>query len=127
MADCGVCIGTGYDCCDGSPEICETRWPRARKEHRCGECGATVRKGEEYQRISGKYDGEFFDEKTCIDCAEVRDAFTCEAPPIFGQLWADMKEFVFPALTTSCFDKMQTPRGKQFLREEWMKWKGLRK
>jgi hypothetical protein len=39
-------------------------------------------------------------------------------------LWPDMEE-VFGKLTTSCFDKLQTPEAKAELRRRWMEWKGL--
>jgi hypothetical protein len=127
MSDCGVCIG-GYDC-DGSPEFSDNRWPKARKEHQCGECARNILRGEVYNRWSGKYDGEFFDEITCSECAEIRSAFTCaeydQTGPPAGQLWADIKDMMFPNLTTACFDKLQTPEAKAELRRRWMKWKGL--
>jgi hypothetical protein len=127
MSDCGVCIG-GYDC-DGYAEIYETRWPKARKEHRCGECARVIPKGEVYQRVSGKFDGEFFDDITCSQCAEIRSAFTCterdQTGPPAGELWSDIKEMMFPHLTTACFDKLQTPEAKTFLRAQWMRWKGI--
>jgi hypothetical protein len=125
MSDCGVCIGISYGDCDGEPEICETRWPKSRKDRHCGECNRIIQRGETYQRCSGKFDGRFYDEVTCIGCAEVRDAFTCDVPPPFGQLWSEIKEFIFPHLNTSCFDKLDTPQGKQFFRTQWMKWKGF--
>jgi hypothetical protein len=127
MSDCGVCIG-GYDC-DGYAEFQETRWPKARKEHVCGECERKIIKGETYHRWSGKYDGEFFDDITCAQCAEIRAAFTCaeydQTGPPQGELWNDIREAMFPRMTTACFDKLQTLEAKTFLRERWMKWKGL--
>jgi len=41
---------------------------RAKKEHKCSMCGETIKVGERYCRYSGKYDGEFFDEKQCLFC-----------------------------------------------------------
>ena len=125
MSDCGVCIGIGYGDCDGAPEICNTRWPKAKKEHKCCECNRTILIGEEYERSSGKFDGSFWDEKTCNECAEIRIAFTCEVPPPFGELWSEITEYAFPNLNTSCFDRLDTPAAKSFLRERWLKWKGL--
>ena len=125
MSDCGVCIGLDYGDCDGYPEIQEVRWPRAKKEHRCGECNRAIAKGENYQRCSGKFDGEFYDEKTCAQCAEIRSALSCEAWPVFGEMWNEIEEFAFPQMTTTCFDKLSTVAAKELLRSRWMAWKGL--
>jgi hypothetical protein len=128
MSDCGVCIG-GYDC-DGYPEFSDFSWPKARKEHKCGDCNKTIPKGEKYQRWAGKFDGEMFTEKRCAICVEIRDAFTCtesdQTGPPNGELWSDIAEYMFPHLTTACFDKLQTPEAKAELRRRWMEWRGLR-
>jgi len=125
MGDCGVCIGISYGDCDGTPEVSNLRWPKARKEYRCCECERAIPKGEIYERASGKFDGEFYDQKTCEQCAEIRQSFSCEAPPPFGELWEEITDYLFPALTTTCFDKLITPQAKELLRVRWMKWKGL--
>lgn len=122
MSDCGVCLGGDYG--DGEPyEWSECRYPRARKDHKCGECGRTIAKGEKYQRFSGKFDGELCDNVTCGQCAEIRDVFSCEAWPIWGELWCDVREVLFPQLTTACFAKLRTPEAREFLRAKWMEWK----
>lgn len=127
MSDCGVCIG-GYDA-DGMPEFHEVRWPKARKDHRCEDCNEVIPKGIVYQRYSGKFDGEFYDIITCSICSEIRSAFTCseydQTGPPPGELWADIAEMMFPRLTTACFEKLETPQAKEFLRTRWMRWKGL--
>ena len=127
MSDCGFCIG-GYDC-DGYPEFSDLAWPKARKEHRCGECARTILKGEVYNRWSGKFDGELFRYKTCAQCYEIRLAFSCtesdQTGPPQGELWSDIYEMMFPRLTTACFDKLQTPQAKAFLQKKWIEWKGI--
>lgn len=55
-------------------ELYEERFRRARKEHKCGECGRTIREGERYSYTSMKFEGEFSDHKTCVRCDRVRDA-----------------------------------------------------
>jgi hypothetical protein len=42
---------------------------RARREHKCGECGRTIAKGEFYVRSSGKWDGLCNSFKHCEHCA----------------------------------------------------------
>ena len=124
MNDCDVCIG-GFDVDLAASSTMAT--PKARKEHRCSECLRTILKGEIYQRVSlldRDYGWETF--ITCATCAEIRKAFTCDGPETFGgMLWNDMVDYAFPDLNESCFDKLQTVEAKKYLRERWMKWKGL--
>lgn len=47
----------------------ETR--RARKQHTCCECGATIEKGEEYQNISGIWDRKYDHFKRCMPCEDL--------------------------------------------------------
>ena len=123
MSDCGVCIGGGdYD---GTPEFSHISTPKARKDHKCLECRRAIRRGSQYERTSGKFDGNIYSDAVCLECAEIRDAFYCgEGAYIVGDLWEQMGE-CFPALTTGCFDRLTTPAAKAFLRDRWLKWKGL--
>lgn len=124
MSDCGVCL---YSDCDGymsAYDFCEVRTPKARKEHRCCECGKTIRIGERYERYAGKYDGDFCSIVTCLICAEIADAFYCDSRLYGGGLWEGMHE-IMGELKSSCFDKLQTPEAKAELQRRWMEWKGL--
>jgi hypothetical protein len=122
MSECGVCLGGDFG--DGEPyEFSEMRWPKARKEHKCGECGRTIQSGEKYQSFRGKCDGDFYHEITCHQCAEIREVFSCEAWPMWGELWNDAREVLFPVLTTACFAKLRTPEAREFLRAKWIEWK----
>lgn len=40
----------------------------ARKEHRCDECRRTIRVGEPYRSMRGKYDGRFYVVNHCAHC-----------------------------------------------------------
>ena len=124
MSDCGFCVGS--DGMDGEyPEFSEIRNVIAKKFHRCCECNREIKPGEKYQYYVSKFDGEFMAEKTCNECAEIRSCFSCGGGwPCFGELWNEMTEG-FPALTTGCFDKLDTPEAKSFLQRRWMEWKGL--
>lgn len=46
--------------------------PRARKEHRCGECRRTIPVGEQYERTSGLYDSKWDVYCTCQHCQRAR-------------------------------------------------------
>jgi len=47
--------------------------PKARKQHKCCECGRAILPGERYESMSGKLDGEIERLKTCEHCASARD------------------------------------------------------
>lgn len=65
MSDC-------YCDYDGpSPEFFHESLPKARKEHRCDECGGKVKPGETYRLIVGKWDGDLNTFKACPDCLEL--------------------------------------------------------
>ena len=54
------------------PEFfCETT-PRARKTHRCCECYGDISPGERYQKIVGKWCGDFATFKVCEPCQRLR-------------------------------------------------------
>jgi hypothetical protein len=122
MSECGVCIGSEPDgMCDFYRK--ETR--KSRKEHTCCECGEIIQKGEEYEVSSGKYDGRFFFNKTCAICDEIKMAFLDPQMNAMetGSLWGQMRDYAFPELTTSCFDRLKTAKAKEYLRQRWINWK----
>lgn len=53
--------------------------PKARKPHRCCECGGVIPKGERYFKHLCCYSGDgWFTFKNCFVCEEVREAFEKE-------------------------------------------------
>jgi hypothetical protein len=52
---------------------------RARREHRCSDCGGMIRRGEHYRSLACLFDGEWSCSKRCADCQflihEVERAF----------------------------------------------------
>lgn len=46
---------------------------KARKDHRCCECGGMIKAGETYNSHSGVWDGEPARYKVCPECDELRD------------------------------------------------------
>jgi hypothetical protein len=121
MSDCCVCIG--YDV-DGSCDFFESRTVKARKDQRCCECRSVIHAGDKYEYAAGKYDGDFFTAKTCLFCDSVRDAFACGGSVAYGELWQEMRDYAFPAMTTGCLQKLQ-PEHRGELVRKWQQWKGL--
>lgn len=125
MSTCGISLG-GADY-DGSAEFYTCENVKARKDHRCEECWRVIPKGEKYERTSMKFDGDVSTIKTCIQCAEIRDAFRDpEGEFIMGELWEQMRE-KFSEFTTGCLQELVTPEAKRFVLDKWRKWKGLEK
>ena len=119
MSDCDVCIYSDYEPVEfffGSERKC-------RKPTKCQECGRPIERGTIYHRVGGKYEGEMWSMKVCTDCKEIGDVFYCDGR-LYGNLWDDMQESVFPQLTLSskCFTKLSA-QAKQFVITKWNQWK----
>ena len=120
--DCGVCL-SGYD--GEAAEFYDSRIVRARRDHACYECRRVIVAGATYERITGKWDGEFLSHAFCADCSDISSSLSCDGTREFGNLWGEIEDYVFPALTTGCLAKLQTASAKAYLLERWRKWKGL--
>lgn len=62
-----------YDCyCDyDPPEFHESKRQKARKQHKCCECGGIVVPGEVYDYAVGKWEGDLLTFKTCERCTDL--------------------------------------------------------
>lgn len=124
MGDCNVCIG-GYD--DGEPaQLYQEKMVKARRQHRCYECGRPIQPGSVYERVSGRWEGEFSVYCFCIDCSSISRGLSCGDGRMFGNLWDDVTENLFPEMTTGCLQKIDEPSAKAYLIQRWQEWKGLR-
>lgn len=82
------------------PTLYNATGVKARKEHRCGECKGTIAVGEEYERVTGKWDGKMRTYATCDKCRELRAKVTAnfrtsldwEEGPAFGELYEWIRE-----------------------------------
>jgi len=120
---------------DGESPSCSSRTKRkARKKHRCCECCEAIEKGQMYEYVSGIWDGEPSDYKTCLSCVEIRNHFACDGF-VFGQLWSDLEENFIPDMRAGgpCMEGLsaasklrlfearlawlETEDGKHFLRQ----------
>lgn len=58
---------------DGEPAAFYARaFPKARKTHKCDECGREIAPGELYERVAAKWEGEITTLATCAHCQEAR-------------------------------------------------------
>jgi hypothetical protein len=73
-----------------SPEFySEKQISRARTQHKCNECHRQIMPGEAYQSVSGKWDGDFYVNKTCAHCLELKNYVQAHVPCFcwaFGEL-----------------------------------------
>ena len=107
---------------DAYDEGCSTDFmreetPVARKSYKCCECQREIVKGEKYERVVGKWEGDFATFKTCMDCASIRDAFFCSFS--FSRMFEDLREEIDYAngnLSQDCIAKL-TPRAKDMVLE----------
>lgn len=83
--ECSCSISIDHD---GGPSCYKEKIRTARKKHRCGECLGDINTGEQYEYISGIWDGGLAAEyKTCLDCKSLRDVFFDSWT--YTQVWED--------------------------------------
>lgn len=69
------------------PEVINVTNPRARKDHKCCECGGLIKKGEVYENVWGVWDFDQSTFKTCLECSLIRDSIYRQDEGIpFGEL-----------------------------------------
>jgi hypothetical protein len=67
--------------CDYSyPDFYVDRMVKAKKNHRCDECGRTILAGEKYEYVSAVWEGDFSTCKTCDKCLELRQYTKAHVP-----------------------------------------------
>lgn len=120
MSECGVCL-TADDSC--YTEFLKTRIRTARKIHECCECNGSIPVGQKYEYAWGKTEGELWDCKTCLVCAEIANAFYCDGRMYGGELWEQMNDYAFEQMNTGCLTKLQTAAAKAELVRRWKEWK----
>src|SRR5262245_32137550 len=103
---------------DNPPEVCGTLTVRAKKPQKCCECKETINPGDQYEVVSGKWEGEWSSFKTCAPCADIRKTFCCEGWA-YGFLWADAADGFLETMTTGCLDKLSSAAAKEKLVDMW--------
>ncbi len=94
--DCSVGVD---DCAD----LYRDEFPKARKPHKCYECGESILPGQKYQKSTILFECRWSEYKTCMPCFRVRDRY-CHYGFYFGEL---------RKLTIEClgFDYTEVPEG----------------
>jgi len=74
--------------------------PKARKRHRCDECGMHIEPGEIYERYTGLSEGDFYVNKTCPSCLAIIDWIQAHVPcfcRLYAGLWEMMHDYLWSA------------------------------
>jgi len=90
MPDCGCIYIDDYEVAKCGTQ----KTQKARKEHKCTECGRTIQPGEEYEYYWGVWDYGPETYKTCMDCLSIRESFFCKGY-IFSNLYQDLIEHIY--------------------------------
>lgn len=72
-------------------EFFDSRFVKARKAHQCYECTNEIAVGAQYERVSGKWDGELRTYHFCLPCSEIGNEFSGNGRT-FGLLWEGMEQ-----------------------------------
>lgn len=119
--DCDVCIG-GVEGEEVVGAKIRTLFSDGAVE--CDECELAIPKGQSYERVTGRCEGERLVHNTCELCRQIKRVFSCGEGMPMGCLWSEMEFTAFPRLKTSspCFRQL-SPDAKQFVLDRWNKWK----
>lgn len=64
----------------------------ARVKHTCGECGRTIKPGEQYEDARWVFEGRFEHQATCSICLGIRSLFCGKWS--YGNVWEDVYEYI---------------------------------
>lgn len=76
---------------DYSPDFFVSNIVTARTTHKCCECQDEIRPREQYEKVTGKWEGELDTFHTCQPCKRIRDDYCCGGYE-FGGLWEALHE-----------------------------------
>lgn len=87
--------------CDGpGPDVYDAVIRKAAKPHRCCECGETIETGQHYESVSGLWDGQWSNYKTCPKCAQLQHLLSTETDCCIGHggLQSEVSVYDYPGL-----------------------------
>lgn len=104
-----------YDCvCDyDAPQFYFADIRKARKQHKCEECGAPILPGDRYESVVGKWDGFVDTFKTCERCHDIR-IWTKNNVPCLCWVHGDMIEGCKEAVIEAQYRAKDETRGLYF-------------
>ncbi len=76
-----------------APDVFEQKFPTAKKEYKCCECGQTINPGEKYESAFGVWSGEARRFKRCPICVKTIDFIyggVCPYQGLDEMLWNDL-------------------------------------
>ena len=80
---------------DESVQMLSERNPKARKDHRCSECGRSIAKGETYRAETWLWEGDLDSAKVCSHCLQVRRWLSAACDGwVYSELESDLAEHV---------------------------------
>lgn len=88
MTTCNCSINLDY--CN-APSFHTATMRRARKVHRCCECHEDIRVGDQYEEVTGRWDGKMDRFRTCLSCQFIRDRY-CPDGFEYGGLFEQIEE-----------------------------------
>jgi hypothetical protein len=98
---------------------------------RCHECDSEIPIGTIHEVVTGSYEGEEIDWRTCMNCAHIAVAFQTEGR-IHGTLWSELEDYggdnsdgAFDNFNSACLARVETAAAKAYLQARYIKWKGL--
>lgn len=101
---------------DSQPDTFRETKPKARKQHKCGECSRTIERGEIYSRESGIWENGPETYKTCSDCLSIRNEFFCDGG-YYGQIIDCLREHISESdgdISGDCISSL-TPRARNMV------------
>jgi hypothetical protein len=102
------------------PECMVVKTRKARREHRCCECHGVIRAGEDYNFVSGIWDGEAMDFKRCPTCA----ALASEAADSEGFVFENLIEELEGASMDQARRYIENARARGGVVPNWLEKKG---
>ncbi len=103
------------DCfCDyDPPSVYRAKLARARKTHRCDECGGAIAPGELYENVFGVWAGDASTVRTCERCYDLR-VWTKNNVPCLCIMHGDMDEMIRGAVEDACLRAHEETAGLRF-------------
>ena len=87
------------------PAIFESNEIKARKRHKCCECGRDINPGDTYEYCSGLWDGRWGHYKTCETCADIRESVSATICTNSGELYESYEYLVGQEVADRVFGK----------------------